>query len=70
MVEPQEDLILKMISNIQTSQSDMKQLTEQESPYLSDRASNNVLRVETFQKEVNIECADIQNRINSIRHKI
>ena len=59
-----------MIGQIQSSQNDMKSLMDLESPYLADRARNNVLRVESFALELNEECKVISERIVNLRNKI
>ena len=48
----------------------MKSLMDLESPYLADRARNNVLRVESFALQLNEECKVISERIVNLRNKI
>eukprot|EP00354_Favella_ehrenbergii_P000085 CAMPEP_0170464366 /NCGR_PEP_ID=MMETSP0123-20130129/9126_1 /TAXON_ID=182087 /ORGANISM="Favella ehrenbergii, Strain Fehren 1" /LENGTH=39 /DNA_ID= /DNA_START= /DNA_END= /DNA_ORIENTATION= len=39
MVEPQEDLILKMMSQIDGHKAEMAAINDGQSPYLADRAA-------------------------------
>ena len=70
MVEPQEDLILKMISHLENDKSEMSQVNSEQKPYMSARASNNALKVENFSLEVSEEVKDVQLRVAGIRKKI
>lgn len=48
MVEPQADLILKMMRQMRENQAEMLNLNECESPYMAERAQKNVQKVENF----------------------
>ena len=52
MVEPQEDLILKMFSHLENDKNEMSQVNSERKPYMSERATNNALKVENFSLEV------------------
>ena len=43
---------------------------EYNSPYLADRARNNVQRLTNFKQDVNEECQAISDRIVELRHRI
>ena len=70
MVEPQEDLILKMVNHIKTSHSELNSLRETRSPYLAERAKLNLERVKNFQSEINNACDEVSQRITAIRKSI
>ena len=70
MVEPQEDLILKMVSHLENDKSEMSLVNSERKPYLSERATNNALKVENFSLELGEEVKDVQLRVAGIRKKI
>lgn len=70
MVQPQEDLLVKIMNSLSDSHAETVFVETSASPYMEERSAENAVKVENFSLELGEQLRDVQLRVNDIRTQI